>query len=246
MDFVKSIGSSVVQKFDSFQGSELEKKVKDATSNENWGSSGTIKNEIADATHDYQGFREIMGVLWKRMAEKDNNWRIVFKSLELLMFLVKCGHDRVVEEVRDHQYTLKLLQNFSFIDPTNGQDKGRGVRQLAQQILELVADTKRLREARSEALKQRKKLQDVNKSNLGSDNGTFGTYNSSSNFKSRSSDDYNSSYRDRDHDRGDEEEEATKENKTKRKSKSKSKDKDDNFDAWDDDESSTKKKKKRK
>ncbi|ETO16143.1 hypothetical protein RFI_21215 [Reticulomyxa filosa] len=129
MDFVKSIGSSVAQKLDSFQGSELEKKVKDATSNENWGTSSTLKNEIADATHDYQSFREIMGILWKRIGEKDSNWRIVFKSLDLLMFLLKCGHERVVDEIRDHQFALRALQSFSYIDPTNGQDKFVGNKQ---------------------------------------------------------------------------------------------------------------------
>jgi len=216
MDFVKSIGSTVVQKFDSLQGSDLEKKVKDATSNENWGSSGTTKNEIAEATYDNQCFREIMAILWKRIGEKDTNWRIVFKSLELLMFLLKCGSDRVVDEVRDHQFTLKRLQNFTYSDPANGQDRGRGIRQLSQQILELVGDIKKLREVREESQKQRRKLQDINKSNITSENyGGFG-YNSS-NYKSRSSDDYASRNRD------DEDEENSQKKRKKEKAKVKRK-----------------------
>lgn len=242
MDFVKSIGSSVVQKLDSFQGTELEKKVKDATSNENWGTSSTTKNEIADATHDYEGFKAIMGILWKRLAEKDNNWRVVFKSLDLLMFLVKCGHDRVVNDVRDHQYTLRNLQNFSYIDPTNGQDRGRGIRQLAQQIVELIEDKKRLNEAREEALKQRRKLQDVGKTSFNNENYSGYGYNSnysSNNFKSRSNDDFRSSNQDN--------EEDSTDKKKKRKSKSKSKNKDeDEFDAWTDEEREANKKKKKK
>jgi len=240
MDFVKSIGSTVVQKFDSLQGSDLEKKVKDATSNENWGSSGTTKNEIAEATYDNQCFREIMAILWKRIGEKDTNWRIVFKSLELLMFLLKCGSDRVVDEVRDHQFTLKRLQNFTYSDPANGQDRGRGIRQLSQQILELVGDIKKLREVREESQKQRRKLQDINKSNITSENyGGFG-YNSS-NYKSRSSDDYASRNRD------DEDEENSQKKKKKRKSKSKEKDEfGDNTDDWSEEENAKKKKKKKK
>ncbi|ETO03289.1 hypothetical protein RFI_34121, partial [Reticulomyxa filosa] len=50
MEFVKNLRSSVVQKLDSFQGSEPEKKVKHATSNENWGTSNTLKNKTEDAT----------------------------------------------------------------------------------------------------------------------------------------------------------------------------------------------------
>jgi len=235
MDFVKSIGSSVAQKFDSIQGTELEKKVKDATSNENWGTSSTVKNEIADATHNYEGFREIMALLWKRLSEKDNNWRIVFKSLDLLMFLLKCGHERIVDEVRDHQYSLRSLQSFSYTDPANGQDRGRGIRQLAQQILELVGDNKRLREVREEALSQRRKLQDVAKTGGGNDTGGYSGYGGNStysgnNYKSRSSEDYNSNDRDDD--------EAPK--KKKRKSKD-----DDEFVAWGDEEPEKKKKKKK-
>ena len=123
MDWARSMASAAAHKLDSMQGTDLEKKVKEATSNENWGTSGTIKNDIADATCDYQKFREIMGVLWKRMAEKEANWRIVFKSLDLLMFLLKFGHDRVVEETRDHTVAIRPLLDFRYIDPNNGQDR---------------------------------------------------------------------------------------------------------------------------
>ncbi|ETO36969.1 hypothetical protein RFI_00093 [Reticulomyxa filosa] len=170
MDFVRSIGNTMVQKLDSFQGTEMERKVKEATSNEGWNSSNTTKNEIADATFNSQSFREVMGILWKRLGEKESNWRIVFKSLELLMYLLKYGSDKVVEDTRDHQSALKALQAFSCVDPSHGDDKfvrerkkrgpkkkegGRGIRQLSQQIIDLVEDAKRLKDVRNEAQKQR-------------------------------------------------------------------------------------------
>jgi len=213
--------------------------VKEITSNENWGSSGQIKGEIADATHDFKACREIMNVLWKRLQERDQNWRAVFKSLELLMYLLKCGHERVVDEIRDHQFTLKDLQNFHYSDPSNGQDRGRGIRQLAQQILELVDDQKRLREVKEESQKQRRKLQEVSKTSLASDN--YGGYNGNSNRYSRDED------RDRDRNRDREEDEDNSSKKTKKKRKSSSKEKnDDDFASWDDDENTKKKKKKKK
>jgi len=89
MEIIKGAYNAAVQKVDALQGTELQKKVKEATSNENWGTSGSLKSEIASASGDYQAFREIMDVLWKRITEKPENWRIVFKSLDLLMFLLK-------------------------------------------------------------------------------------------------------------------------------------------------------------
>lgn len=35
-------------------GTDIERKVKEATSNDPWGASGTIKDEIARATFDYE------------------------------------------------------------------------------------------------------------------------------------------------------------------------------------------------
>jgi len=44
--------NSLVNKVDSFRGTDLEKKVKEATSEENWGASSGLKAEIARATFD--------------------------------------------------------------------------------------------------------------------------------------------------------------------------------------------------
>ncbi len=129
--------------------------MKEATSNENWGTSGSIKNEIADATSDYQSFREVMGVIWKRISESDSNWRIVFKSLDLLNFLLRFGASRVVEECKDHMVSIRPLLNFHYFDPENGTDRGRGIRELAKQTIELINDPRRLEEMRRDARKQR-------------------------------------------------------------------------------------------
>lgn len=65
-----------------------------------------------------------MGVLWARIGQKNNsNWRIVFKGLDLLMFLLKNGHHRIIEETRDHLMIVRPLQDFRFTDPNTGLDK---------------------------------------------------------------------------------------------------------------------------
>ena len=49
-----SLVNKARDKLEQYRGSDLEKKVKEATSSENWGVSSTIKDEIARATYDYQ------------------------------------------------------------------------------------------------------------------------------------------------------------------------------------------------
>ena len=159
MDWVKSTYNAAALKIDGLQGSEMEKIVKEATSNANWGVSSTLKNQIADGTNDYQAFREIMGVLWKRMGDKQGpNWRVVYKSLDLLMHIIKFGHDRVIEDVRDHQIVLRPLQDFAYFDPENGNDRGRGIRTLTKQIFDLLKDRSALDKLRILRAPERSKV----------------------------------------------------------------------------------------
>ena len=67
-----------------------------------------------------------MPLLWQRIGQKNtSNWRIVFKGLDLLMFLLKNGHHRIIEETRDHMMIVRPLQDFRFTDPQTGLDKLR-------------------------------------------------------------------------------------------------------------------------
>jgi len=188
MDLLKNAYDSVAEKVGSLSGTELEKKVKEATSNENWGVSGSLKQEIADSTRDYQSMREIFDTLWKRVGEKNNaNWRIVFKSLDLLIFLLKFGDGRVIDEIGDRVSTIRGLLYFKYIDPESGRDKGDGIRENAKQLIDLLNDRSRLEFLRNEAQKQKSKLQSINQTGISSDNG--GGFGSTSAYKSRSSDD---------------------------------------------------------
>lgn len=78
--------------------SDTQSKVRDATSNDPWGPSGTQMNEIAQLTYNQSvpsvciwcfpfviehavrnDFVEIMEMLDKRLNDKGKNWRHVFK-----------------------------------------------------------------------------------------------------------------------------------------------------------------------
>ncbi|KAG0942715.1 hypothetical protein G6F57_007799 [Rhizopus arrhizus] len=137
---------------------EMEAKVHEATNNERWGASTTLLQEIAQGTHNYQYFNEIMPTIYKRFTEKEpKQWRQIYKkALVLLEYLIKNGSERVVDDARAHASMIKIMRNFYYIDET-GKDEGLNVRNRAKEIVELLADTERIRTERQLAKKNRNK-----------------------------------------------------------------------------------------
>ncbi|KAG6826351.1 hypothetical protein H0H92_000234 [Tricholoma furcatifolium] len=127
--------------------SETQAKVRDATSNDPWGPSGTQMNEIAQLTYNQNDFVEIMEMLDKRLNDKGKNWRHVFKSLTLLDYCLHQGSENVVIYFRDNAYIIKTLKEFQYVDE-EGKDQGANVRQKAKDITNLLMDEARLREER--------------------------------------------------------------------------------------------------
>ncbi|CEG66785.1 Putative Epsin-3 [Rhizopus microsporus] len=135
----------------------MEAKVHEATNNEPWGASTTLLQEIAQGTHNYQYFNEIMPTIYKRFTEKEpKQWRQIYKALVLLDYLIKNGSERVVDDARSHVAMIKIMRNFYYIDE-KGKDEGLNVRNRAKEIVELLADTDRIREERKLARKNRNK-----------------------------------------------------------------------------------------
>ncbi|EGT40521.1 hypothetical protein CAEBREN_20123 [Caenorhabditis brenneri] len=79
--------------------SDAQVKVREATSNDPWGPSTALMSEIADLTHNPMAFTEIMSIVWKRLNDSGKNWRHVYKSLVLLDFLIKCGHEKEADRL---------------------------------------------------------------------------------------------------------------------------------------------------
>ncbi|KAF9431717.1 hypothetical protein BGZ76_011789 [Entomortierella beljakovae] len=126
---------------------DMQAKVREATSNDPWGPSGTQMNELANATFNQQDFFEIMEILDKRLNDKGKNWRHVFKALTVLDYLLHVGSENVVKYARENQYIVKTLKEFQFIDE-DGKDQGSNVRQKAKDISALLSDESRLKEER--------------------------------------------------------------------------------------------------
>ncbi|KAK7441722.1 hypothetical protein VKT23_016385 [Stygiomarasmius scandens] len=127
--------------------SDTQAKVRDATSNDPWGPSGTQMNEIAQLTYNQGDFVEIMEMLDKRLNDKGKNWRHVFKSLTVLDYCLHQGSENVVIYFRDNIYIIKTLKEFQYVDE-EGKDQGANVRQKAKDITNLLQDEARLRHER--------------------------------------------------------------------------------------------------
>ncbi|KAL7777947.1 hypothetical protein CFE70_004621 [Pyrenophora teres f. teres 0-1] len=143
---------------------EMEAKVREATNNEPWvtngrqGASSTALQEIANGTFNYQLLNEIMPMIYKRFTEKaSEEWRQIYKALQLLEYLIKNGSERVIDDARSHVSLLKMLRQFHFID-SNGKDQGINVRNRAKELADLLGDVDRIRTERKKARANRNKF----------------------------------------------------------------------------------------
>ncbi|KAH8734688.1 hypothetical protein BGZ61DRAFT_442950 [Ilyonectria robusta] len=140
---------------------EMESKVREATNNEPWGASSTLMQEIASGTFNYQTLNEIMPMIYRRFTEKAaEEWRQIYKALQLLEFLIKHGSERVIDDARGHISLLKMLRQFHFID-ANGKDQGINVRNRAKELAELLGDVERIRAERKKARASKSKYTGV-------------------------------------------------------------------------------------
>ncbi|EED17453.1 EH domain binding protein epsin 2 [Talaromyces stipitatus ATCC 10500] len=128
--------------------SSVQVKVRNATSNDPWGPTGTEMGEIAALTFN-NDFYEIVDMLDKRLNDKGKNWRHVLKSLKVLDYCLHEGSELVVTWARKNVYIIKTLREFQYIDD-EGRDVGQNVRVSAKELTALILDEDRLRSERSD------------------------------------------------------------------------------------------------
>lgn len=138
--------------------SDVQTKVRDATSNDPWGPSGTQMSEIAALTFNQNDFVEIIEMLDKRLNDKGKNWRHVFKSLTLLDYMLHSGSENCVMYFRENMYIIKTLKEFQYIDEY-GKDQGANVRQKAKDITNLLLDDRRMKDSRKNRANMNGRLQ---------------------------------------------------------------------------------------
>ena len=136
---------------------DVQVKVREATSNDPWGPSGSQMQEVAEFTYSGADFMEIMDLIDKRLNDSGKNWRHVFKALTLLDYLIHCGSEQVVAYAKQNLYVIKTLKEFQYIDE-EGRDQGSNVREKSKAISTLLADESRLKEARKKRQELRERI----------------------------------------------------------------------------------------
>ncbi|KAK9248141.1 hypothetical protein V1506DRAFT_529994 [Lipomyces tetrasporus] len=137
--------------------SRPEVKVRNATSNDPWGPSGTDMEEIAQLTMHSDTFFDVMDMLDKRLNDKGKNWRHVMKALLVLDYCLHVGSEEVVRWAKDNIYIIKTLREFQHIDEDN-KDQGMSVRTKAKEITTFLQDDERIRSARANRHLMRERL----------------------------------------------------------------------------------------
>ncbi|KAL6240927.1 Epsin-3, clathrin recruitment and traffic between the Golgi and endosome [Rhinocladiella similis] len=136
---------------------EMESKVREATNGDPWGASASLMQEIAQGTHNYQQLNEIMPMIYKRFTDKTaEEWRQIYKALQLLEYLCKHGSERVIDDARSHLSLLRMLRQFHYIDQ-NGKDQGVNVRNRSAELVKMLGDVDTIRTERKKARANRNK-----------------------------------------------------------------------------------------
>eukprot|EP00003_Mantamonas_plastica_P023054 TRINITY_DN4046_c0_g1_i14.p1 TRINITY_DN4046_c0_g1~~TRINITY_DN4046_c0_g1_i14.p1 ORF type:complete len:678 (-),score=312.97 TRINITY_DN4046_c0_g1_i14:127-2160(-) len=137
------------------QVTPIEAEVIESTTDDPWGPTTKQQIGICDYTFSsLSDLNEVMDAIFKRIEEKD--WRIVYKSLTLLDYLVRNGNERVIDVCRQHSFNLRTLTSFKFMDDNN-VDQGANVREKVKRLIELLSDNDTIREEREKARTQREK-----------------------------------------------------------------------------------------
>lgn len=145
---------------------DIEIKVEQATNNDPWGPHGTVMGEIAKASYDIDNYKQIMGVVARRLQDTEEDWRHVYKSLLLLEFMSKHGPQKVVEELVSNIGVVEKLQDFQYKD-ARGKDWGLNVRNRAKELANFVLNPDRVRSERAKAKQNESKYTGASNNDLG-------------------------------------------------------------------------------
>lgn len=146
---------------------EMEAKVREATNNEPWGAPTTLMAQIAAGTYNYREREEIIGFIFRRFTEKAaNEWRQIYKSLQLLDYLIKNGSERLIDDVRANLSLIQMLKSFHYID-SKGRDQGINVRNRAKNLIGLLNDDALIRTERKKSRANSKKFGGVSSAAFG-------------------------------------------------------------------------------
>ena len=83
--------------------------------------------EITKRSFNMEEYKQILGILARRLHSEPSTWRQVYKSLLLLEYMAKNGPQRLVPELKSNGRVFTRLQKFEYVDE-DGKDQGLNVR----------------------------------------------------------------------------------------------------------------------
>ena len=114
-------GISMVK--DNLTKTDLEKKLKEATSNEHCHANISLLNDISSKTQYREDYNIIFAHCIKQLSCSSENWRKILKDLFLIEHILRTGNLRFADDLKNEDYKIKNLTNFSYYDESNS-DKG--------------------------------------------------------------------------------------------------------------------------
>ena len=114
-------GISMVK--DNLTKTDLEKKLKEATSNEHCHANVSLLNEISNRTQYRADYNTIFAHCIKKLNCRSEKWRKILKDLFLIEHILRTGNPRFADDLKNEDYKIKNLTNFSYYDKSNS-DKG--------------------------------------------------------------------------------------------------------------------------
>ena len=126
---------------------DIQIKVRKATSNDSSPPPASLLQEIAASTYNSIDSVQIIDMLEKRLNDSGKNWRHVYKALVVLDYLIHCGSENVVQYFKDNIHYVKTLKEFQFVNDNN-RDLGLNVRNKVVDVLALLNDSQRLKDER--------------------------------------------------------------------------------------------------
>lgn len=134
----------------------LERMLKEATEDTEWGAANTLLYNIADRSHNSADCTFILEFVVESLKARDRDWHRIFKTLTLMEVLLKLGSINCVMGLRENSYRVRSLQDFSYND--KGTERGNGIREKSRTISVMLADQSYLEEERQRAKLHREKF----------------------------------------------------------------------------------------
>mmetsp|Transcript_953 Transcript_953/g.2425 ORF Transcript_953/g.2425 Transcript_953/m.2425 type:complete len:552 (+) Transcript_953:110-1765(+) len=134
----------------------LERNLREATSNKNWGCPNSVLYELSTDASNYHDRQKILSTVTEKLQSAPDKWRRILKTLTLLEFMIKNGPEQMITELQSMMSMVRRLTGFEFSE--EGRERGGAVREKAKALIEIMGDNTRLRQERDQAKEHRSKF----------------------------------------------------------------------------------------